>query len=119
MTSKALAIVGTKKGVFIFECDAAREHWRRRGPYCEHWPIQHAIADPATGVLYAAGGNEWFGPAIWASTDLGETWTHSSQGLAYPEGQTPIKNAWSVAAAHGRVYAGVEPAGLFVSADRG
>ena len=42
-------------------------------------------------------------------------WTHSSQGLAYAAGETPIKAAWSVALAHGRLYAGVEPAGLFAS----
>jgi photosystem II stability/assembly factor-like uncharacterized protein len=119
LANKTTAIVGTKKGVFLLESDAARKNWRQRGPFCEHWPIHHAIAEPATATIYAAGGNEWFGPAIWSSRDLGETWTHSSQGLAYPEGQTPVKTAWSVTAAHGRVYAGVEPAGLFVSDDHG
>ena len=56
---------------------------------------------------------------MWASRDLGATWTHSSRGLAYAEGETPIKTGWSLAVAHGRVYAGVEPAGLFVSDDAG
>ena len=119
MSRKTLAIIGTKKGVFILESDSERETWRRRGPYCEHWPINHAIGDPETGVIHAAGGNEWFGPAVWTSPDLGETWTHSSQGLAYPQGETPVKTAWSITAAHGRLYTGVEPAGLFVSEDRG
>ena len=90
-----------------------------RGPYCEHWPLNHVVGDPETGAIYAAGGNEWFGPAVWASRDLGATWTHSSHGLAYAEGETPIKTGWSLAVAHGRVYAGVEPAGLFVSEDFG
>ena len=112
-------LVGTKKGVFILESDPARREWAARGPFCEHWPVQHVIGDPASGRIYAAAGSEWFGPAIWASEDFGETWRHSSQGLAYPEGETPIKTAWSVASAHGRVYAGVEPAGLFVSEDAG
>jgi photosystem II stability/assembly factor-like uncharacterized protein len=116
---KALILVGTKKGVFILEGASDRKSWRTRGPFCEHWPINHVLADPESATIYGAGGNEWFGPAIWKSTDLGASWTHSSRGLAYNEGQTPVKTAWSVATGHGLVYAGVEPAGLFVSADRG
>ncbi|MGE0613786.1 MAG: WD40/YVTN/BNR-like repeat-containing protein, partial [Hyphomicrobiales bacterium] len=65
------------------------------------------------------GGNEWFGPAGWKSTDLGETWTHSSEGLAYREGETPIKAVWSLSTGNGTLYAGVEPAGLFRSTDGG
>lgn len=117
--AKVRVIVGTKKGVFILESDAARRDWTTRGPFCAHWPVQHAVGDPATGAIYAAAGNEWFGPAIWTSRDFGANWTHSSQGLAYGPGEAPVKNAWSVAVAHGRVYAGVEPAGLFVSDDGG
>ena len=119
MPEKVLALIGTKKGAFIFESDSARRSWKARGPYCEHWPLNHVVGDPETGAIYAAGGNEWFGPAVWASRDLGATWTHSSHGLAYAEGQTPVKTGWSLAVAHGRVYVGVEPAGLFVSEDSG
>ena len=35
------------------------------------------------------------------------------------EGETPIRSAWSIAASGDTVYAGVEPAGLFRSDDRG
>jgi hypothetical protein len=116
---KVLTLVGTKKGAFIVESDAKRRSWSLRGPYCEAWPIHHVMADAATGAIYAGGGNEWFGPAVWKSTDLGATWTHSSEGLAYKEGETPIKAVWSLAPRDGRLYAGVEPAGLFVSEDQG
>ena len=119
MAMKTLILVGTKKGAFILESDAARAHWSLRGPFCAAWPINHVVADPASGALYGAGGNEWFGPAVWKSNDLGETWTHSSAGLAYATGETPIKTVWSLAAGHGRLYAGVEPAGLFASDDDG
>ena len=81
--------------------------------------MNHVIADPATGTIYGGGGNEWFGPAVWKSTDLGATWTHSSEGLAYPEGEEPIKSVWSLARRNGSLYAGVEPAGLFRSDDGG
>jgi len=119
MPTRTYLLVGTRKGLFILESDAERRTWSQRGPFCETWPIQHAIADPATGAIYAGGGNEWFGPAVWKSTDLGESWTHYSEGMAYEEGQDPVKTVWSLAASHGRLYAGVEPAGLFASDDQG
>lgn len=120
MATRVLVLLGTKKGAFILESDGDRRSWELRGPFCDTWPMNHVIADPATGTIYGAGGNEWFGPAVWKSTDLGATWTHSSNGLAYAAGETPIRSAWSLSrSAGGRLYAGVEPAGLFRSDDGG
>lgn len=119
MAESVLLLVGTKKGAFILESDAARRSWSLRGPFCEAWPINHVIAEPASGRIHAAGGNEWFGPAVWTSEDLGASWMHSSEGLAYGDGEPPIRSVWSLAPANGHLYAGVEPAGLFRSADNG
>ena len=119
MAEKVLVLIGTKKGAFIAESDAERSDWTLRGPYCEMWPMQHVFGDAATGAIYGAGGNEWFGPAVWKSTDLGQSWTHSSQGLGYEAGAEPVKAVWSLASRNGRIYAGVEPAGLFYSDDGG
>jgi len=119
MVAKVLVLLGTKKGAFIAESMDGRRTWTLRGPFCEMWPMNHVVGDPETGAIYGAGGNEWFGPAIWRSTDLGETWTHSSAGLAYAAGEEPVKSGWSVAVGDGAVYAGVQPAGLFRSDDGG
>lgn len=119
MAAKVLILLGTKKGAFIAESTDGRKTWTLRGPFCEMWPMNHVVGDPMTGAIYGAGGNEWFGPAIWKSTDLGETWTHSSAGLAYAAGQEPVQSGWSVAVRNGSVYAGVQPAGLFRSDDGG
>ncbi len=119
MGTKVLVLVGTKKGAFVFESDERRTDWTLSGPFCQTWPINHFIGDAATGTIYAGGGDSWFGPAVWKSTDLGRTWTHSSQGLAYEAGHEPISSVWSVHAANGSLYAGVQPAGLFRSDDRG
>jgi hypothetical protein len=119
MKQRTLVLVGTKKGAFIAESDAERRQWTLRGPFCETWPTNHFVADPLTNTIYAGGGNEWFGPAVWKSGDFGGTWTHSSEGLAYEEGKEPVKAVWSLAARNGTLYAGVQPAGLFRSDDRG
>jgi photosystem II stability/assembly factor-like uncharacterized protein len=119
MAERVLILLGTKKGAFILESDASRRDWSLRGPFCDAWPMNHVVGDPATGTIWAGGGNEWFGPAVWKSTDLGKTWSHSSAGLAYLEGDEPMKAVWSLAPAHGRLYAGVQPAGLFRSEDNG
>ncbi|MEP9376736.1 exo-alpha-sialidase [Aquabacter sp. CN5-332] len=119
MARKVLVLVGTKKGTFILESGEDRRAFTLKGPFCETWPMNHVVGDASTGAIYGGGGNEWFGPAVWKSEDFGATWTHSSQGLAYEEGETPIKSVWSLKADHGKLYAGVEPAGLFVSADGG
>jgi photosystem II stability/assembly factor-like uncharacterized protein len=119
MAKRTLLLVGTKKGTFILESDGKRRDWSQRGPFCATWPISHVIGDASSGTIYAGGGNEWFGPAVWKSTDLGETWTHSSAGLAYQASETPIKAVWSLAQSATHLYAGVEPAGLFRSADGG
>ena len=119
MKKRVLVLVGTRKGAFILEGDARRKSWELRGPFCEHWPMNHVVGDAETGAIYGGGGNEWFGPAVWKSTDLGKSWTHSSAGLAYETGEEPIKSVWSVAPRNGSLYAGVQPAGLFRSDDGG
>lgn len=120
MAERVLVMVGTRKGAFLLESDAARRDWTLAGPFCGTWPINHVIAEPGTGTIFAAGGNAWFGPAVWRSDDRGRTWTHSGDGLAYGAGEEPVTAAWSLAfGADGRLWVGVEPAGLFVSDDGG
>ncbi len=123
MDRQLLVLLGTKKGAFILEGDASRREnpgaWRLRGPLCEGWPINHLCHDPATGALYAGGGSPWFGAAVWRSDDLGQTWTHSSAGLTYGDTGPKMRSVWHLTPAHGVLYAGVEPAGLFRSEDGG
>ena len=35
MAGQVLLLVGTRKGAFILDSDAARQSWRVRGPFCE------------------------------------------------------------------------------------
>src|SRR3954465_15554034 len=81
--ARPLLLVGTRKGCFTLESDEARRDWTVRGPFCESWPVYHAVHDPKSGAIYAAAASDWFGSAVWRSDDLGETWEHSSEGIGY------------------------------------
>lgn len=119
MGNRVMLLVGTKKGGFVVEGDRRRTDWTVRGPLCEGWPIHDMNWDPGTRSVYAAGGSPWYGPAVFRSDDLGETWTHSSQGLTYGDDGPSMKTVWNVTPAASGIFAGVEPAGLFQSTDRG
>jgi len=91
-----------------------------RGPYCEGWPIFHAVFDPESRTIYAAAASEWHGAAVWRSADRGETWTLSSEGISYGDGARKLSKISSLAVAPGgRVLAGVEAPGIFESRDGG
>jgi photosystem II stability/assembly factor-like uncharacterized protein len=119
--SRTLVLVGTRKGAFLLESDADRRDWSVRGPFCESWPVYHMAFDRASGAIYAAAASEWHGSAVWRSADLGETWTHSSEGLSYGEdGAKKLSKVSSLAVSpDGRVLAGVENPGIFESRDAG
>jgi hypothetical protein len=53
--SRTIVLVGTTKGAFLLRSED-RSTWTLRGPLCDGWPINHIIADPATGRLLGRGG---------------------------------------------------------------
>jgi photosystem II stability/assembly factor-like uncharacterized protein len=120
MATQVVLLVGTRKGCFILESDEDRRDWGVRGPYCDGWPIYNTAYDADSGAIYAAASSEWHGAGIWRSADLGETWQLSSEGLGYgEEGELRLSKVAGLMAAHGRVIAGAEAAGLFESRDGG
>jgi hypothetical protein len=119
MPQQVVLLVGTRKGCFILESDRDRRDWNVRGPYCEGWPVYHAVMDADSGTIYAAAASEWHGAGVWRSSDLGESWELSSEGLAYTGDDLRLSKISGVAAAHGRVLAGAEAAGVFESRDGG
>jgi photosystem II stability/assembly factor-like uncharacterized protein len=115
---QTILMVGTRKGCFVLESDADRRSWDIRGPYCEGWPIYHAVHDPVSGSIYAAAASEWHGAGVWRSADLGETWELSSDGLGYGENsELKLSKISGLMAAHGRLIAGGEGCGIFESRD--
>ena len=116
--TQTVLLVGTRKGAFVLESDDRRD-WTTRGPYCEGWPVYHAIHDPESGAIYAAAASEWHGSSVWRSADLGETWEQSSEGLNYGENGKKLSKVSSLASAHGRVLVGAEQVGIFESREDG
>lgn len=132
MASRALILVGTRKGAFVGELDSRRESVTMRGPLCDAMPVQHLAWDPVRGALLAGAGSPWYGAVVWRSTDLGESWSQSGTGLSYQNGAaadtvaegeseagSDVARVWNITAVGDAVYAGVEPAGLFRSDDGG
>ena len=134
-------LVGTTKGLFLIDGGGDRSGWEVSGPHCDLWPINHAVGDPETGAIWAAGGGDWEGAGIWRSMDSGETWEltqlslgereaflKSSPEIAEVFGWKPsppatfdgeVVSVWSVARIGGRLYAGTKPAQFFASDDDG
>jgi photosystem II stability/assembly factor-like uncharacterized protein len=117
---RVVLLVGTRKGCYLLESDGDRRDWEVRGPFCESWPIYHAIHDSHSQTFYAAAASEWHGAGVWRSPDLGATWTLSSEGLTYGDGgDLKLSKIARLTPAHGRVLAGAEAAGVFESRDQG
>jgi photosystem II stability/assembly factor-like uncharacterized protein len=115
-----LLLVGTKRGLFIFESDATRLSWRTRGPYLVGREIYHAILDARDNSVWAATDHAVWSAHIHRSTDLGENWETLESAPHYLD-ERSLTAIWFIAPGHHntpqRFYAGIEPAGLFVSDD--
>jgi photosystem II stability/assembly factor-like uncharacterized protein len=140
MATGFTVLAGTTKGLFLIEGGADRAGWAVRGPFCEGWPINHAVADPATGTIWAGGGGDWHGAGVWRSTDHGATWALTkltggklddwaaedpdfAAAIGWTSEAPPFgrefAQVWSLHHAHGTLYVGTKPAVLLASHDGG
>jgi len=149
MSKKVLVLVGTTKGGFIFNSSPARKKWHSSGIQFKSWRVMYMNLDPRDRRLHAAVSHFVYGPTTHYSDDLGASWTQASQvpTISRPsksgrpagspeemdfddagkqkELQTPEKllKVWNItpgrASEPGVLYAGAQPASLFVSHDRG
>jgi photosystem II stability/assembly factor-like uncharacterized protein len=128
-------LVGTRKGAFVLNSDGQRERWDVSGPHFGGWEIYHVKGSPADpDRLFASQSNGWFGQLIQRSDDGGRTWEPVGNKFSY-DGE-PGTHQWYDGTPHpwefarvwhlepslndpDTVYAGVEDAGLFRSADGG
>ena len=117
-----LLLVGTKRGLFVFRSDSNRSKWQVSAPQLIGREVYHALRDPRTGRLWAASAHAVWGPHLHASADLGQTWEVLDSAPHYDD-ERGLKAIWQIAPGGtfdpDTLYAGIEPAGLFVTHDRG
>lgn len=128
-------LVGTRKGAFVLTSDERRKTWDVSGPHFAGWEIYHLKASPADpDRIYASQSSSWFGQQIQRSNDGGKTWDPVDNKFAYDG--IPGTHQWYDGTPHpwefkrvwhlepsltdpDVVYAGVEDAALFRTADGG
>jgi photosystem II stability/assembly factor-like uncharacterized protein len=119
---KTRLLIGTRKGGFIAESDDARREWTLAGPILKGNEVNH-VSPLGGDRIIVAGKSAWWGPAVQISDDWGRTWRDPQHAIRFDEGRgRSVERIWFVKAdprVAGRVYAGVDPAALFVSNDRG
>jgi hypothetical protein len=115
-------LIGTKRGLFIARSDDARGDWRISEPRLAGREVYHAFIDTRDGTAWAATDHAVWGAHVHRSSDGGETWELLDSAPHYDD-QRGLKAIWylapGVAPEPETLYAGIEPAGLFRSADRG
>ncbi len=129
---RAVILVATRKGAWVFHGDASRRKWRVDGPHFLGHTISHLVLDPRDNrTLLAAAKTGHLGPTVFRSTDMGKTWKESTQPPAFakvpdvPGGQKgrSVDHTFWLTPAHANEpnvwYAGTSPQGLFRSADGG
>jgi photosystem II stability/assembly factor-like uncharacterized protein len=120
----AALFVGTEKGLFRLLCNEDGELQRFDGPYLAGYRVLHVVAAPQrTRELLAAVDHAVWGSHIHCSSDGGATWTSLAAVPRHPAGRYPsaLVSIWHLGwSPDGRtLYAGIDPAGLFVSDDGG
>jgi photosystem II stability/assembly factor-like uncharacterized protein len=83
--------------------------------------VEYAIRDPKTGRYHASVTHGQFGPRLYSTDDLTGEW-EQADGPRFPDGMDEsVNRIWVVTPGEedGLLYAGVDPAALFVSRDGG
>jgi len=114
--------VGTKRGLFLARTSRSREHWTFSAPHLVGREVYWASLDQRDGTLWAATRHKVWGAHLHRSDDLGATW-ELCETVPHHADARGVDAVWCVAhgpdSRPGLLYAGIEPAGLFVSPDGG
>lgn len=122
---RTLMLVGTRKGLWIGTSDDGRA-WSWGRPLFPMEEVYSCMIDTRgeqPRLLVGSGSPHW-GPHVYRSDDLGETWAETPNILTLPEdagvGVQQVWQLWPGADSEPDVvYAGTQPSALFRSEDRG
>ncbi|HLN78960.1 MAG TPA: exo-alpha-sialidase [Nocardioidaceae bacterium] len=122
---QTMVLVGTRKGLWIGRSDD-RLSWTWDRPRFLMEEVYSCMIDTRgerPRLLVGSGSPHW-GPHVYRSDDLGETWAETPNVMVLPEeagmGVQQVWQLWPGGAAEPDVvYAGTQPSALFRSEDRG
>jgi hypothetical protein len=143
--SKVMVLVGTRKGGFIFTSDTDRKKWSVGDVQFKGWNMMHMAMDPRHGRLHTSVSHFVYGPTTHYSDDLGQNWTQARTvpafsrpsnsgrpagtpeeaytGKPIPDTPEQVISVWNITPGRREepevLYAGIQPAALFKSTDRG
>ena len=117
-STRTRLLVGTEKGLFRIGAGGVD------GPHLAGYRVQHVVATPGRPhELLAAVDHPVWGSHLHRSGDGGSTWASLDAVPQHPPGRhgSALQAVWHLAwsPAGDRLYAGIDPAGLFVSEDAG
>ena len=120
---QTILAVGTQKGLFVFRATDGLT-FELIGRHLPGWEVSALLVRPGhNGLDLLAGTSHYaYGPVLRRSRDGGATWTQPDARPAYPAGSPHKTNRiWQLThhAAENALYAGIDEAGLFRSADDG
>lgn len=119
-----LLTVGTKRGLFLLS-SSDRQKWDIETTSLKGQRVFYAILDQRKGHrMFAANNGDFFGSFVRYSDDFGETWQTPETGIQFsPESGEKLENIWVIETGRPNepetLYAGVDPASLWVSTDNG
>lgn len=120
--TRTTLLIGTKRGLFVARSDDDRATWHISEPRLAGREVYHAFVDPRDGTAWAATDHPVWGAHVHRSDDLGENWIVLGSAPHYDDDRG-LAAIWHLAPGPAgqpdTMYAGIEPAGLFVSHDRG
>ena len=148
MSKQTMVFVGTTKGGFVFSSDEQRKNWAMSDIQFKSWNVMHMQLDPRDNRLHAAVSHNVYGPITHYSDDFGKTWQQAQQvplitrpsksgrpastvdeAMRSESGEDiqdiPEKmiKVWNIRPGRENepnvLYAGAQPASLFISKDRG
>jgi hypothetical protein len=119
-------LVGTQKGLFRLVSDPGRQKWTLTGPAIAGYEILHAWRDPRRpGNGFAAATHTIWGTHIYRTTDGARSWQSLSTVPCHRDREDgpSLRSIWFLAPGPAgqpdTLYAGIDPAGLFVTHDSG
>ena len=116
-------LVGTKRGLFLLS-SSDRRAWTVSEPVLQATVFNSALDQRNRNRLFATDNDVFFGSKLKYSDDFGKTWQEPRQGIEFSEDSgRKLQNIWIIQPGRSSepdtIYAGVDPASLWVSTDGG